>query len=82
MNIDEIIQEHTKTLPTHLKTEVFDFVLFLEQKNLVEQTPKDRRKTQLKAALDKAVALDMFANIDGLEWQNQLRQDRAIGYDE
>jgi len=32
MSLDEIIQQHTKALPQALQAEVFDFVLFLEQK--------------------------------------------------
>lgn len=32
MRIDEAIQQHVARLPEHLQAEVYDFVLFLEQK--------------------------------------------------
>ena len=32
MRLDEIIQQHTQSLSPQLQAEVFDFVLFLEQK--------------------------------------------------
>ncbi len=84
MRLDEIIQQHAKTLSPAHQAEVFDFVLFLEQKQTqhTKTTSQTQRKDRLKNALDKAVALDIFANIDGVSWQNEQRQDRNIGYDE
>ncbi|MGR8933870.1 MAG: DUF2281 domain-containing protein, partial [Gammaproteobacteria bacterium] len=32
MRLDEAVQQHVARLPEHLQTEVYDFVLFLEQK--------------------------------------------------
>ena len=32
MRLEEAIQQHITKLPEHLQSEVFDFVLFLEQK--------------------------------------------------
>ena len=32
MSLDAMIQEHVVTLPSYLQAEVYDFVLFLEQK--------------------------------------------------
>ncbi|MFU8789200.1 MAG: hypothetical protein ACNA7G_09220 [Methylobacter sp.] len=84
MRLDEIIQQHTQTLSQAHQAEVFDFVLFLEQKqqrNLLI-TDQKQRKERLKKALDNAVALGVFAGIDGVAWQNEQRQDRNIGYDE
>ncbi|MCX7097007.1 MAG: DUF2281 domain-containing protein [Methylococcales bacterium] len=84
MRLDEIIQQHAKTLSPAHQAEVFDFVLFLEQKQTQHTmiNNQQQRKDRLKNALDKAVALDIFANIDGVVWQNEQRQDRNIGYDE
>ena len=84
MRLDEIIQQHTKTLSPAHQAEVFDFVLFLEQKknNMQITDPQQQRKERLKKALDDAVALGVFAGVDGVAWQNEQRQDRNIGYDE
>lgn len=43
MQLDEEIQQHLFPLPTELKTEVLDFVLFLEQKQ--EKQAKIRLKS-------------------------------------
>jgi hypothetical protein len=84
MRLDEIIQQHTKALPQALQAEVFDFVLFLEQKqaNKFLMTDQLLRKEHLKKALDNAVELRVFEGIDGVVWQNEQRQDRNIGYEE
>jgi len=84
MRLDEIIQQHTKALSPAHQAEVFDFVLFLEQKQAenLQITDRQQRKEQLKKALDDAVALGVFAGVDGVAWQNEQRQDRNIGYDE
>jgi predicted aminopeptidase len=83
MNLDEIIQQHTKALPLQLQAEVFDFVLFLEQRQANQTVLTDtQRKERLRKSLDKAVALNIFAGVDGVAWQNEQRKDRNIGYDE
>jgi hypothetical protein len=84
MRLDEIIQQHTQALSPAHQAEVFDFVLFLEQKqdHTLLITDQEQRKERLKKALDNAVTLGVFAGIDGVEWQNEQRQDRNIGYDE
>jgi hypothetical protein len=83
MRLDEIIQQHAKELSPKHQAEVFDFVLFLEQKQADNMLITDRRhrKERLKEALDNAVALGVFAGVDGVTWQNEQRQDRNIGYD-
>jgi hypothetical protein len=45
-------------------------------------TQAQQRKKNLKEALNKAVALNIFDGIDGVEWQKQQRQDRMIGREE
>lgn len=84
MRLDEIIQQHTEKLSPQLQTKVFDFVLFLEQKQANAQLTTDprQRKERLAKALDNAVALGIFAGVDGVQWQNEQRQDRNIGYSE
>jgi hypothetical protein len=84
MRLDEIIQQHTKTLSPAHQAEVFDFVLFLEQKqnNMQIPDPQQQRKERLKKAMDDAVALGVFAGVDGVAWQNEQRQGRNMGYDE
>ncbi len=84
MRLDEIIQQHTQALSPQLQAEVFDFVLFLEQKQTQHSmiNNQQQRKDLLKNALDKAVALDIFTGVDGVAWQNEQRQERNIGYDE
>ncbi|MDO9140372.1 MAG: DUF2281 domain-containing protein [Methylobacter sp.] len=82
MRLDEIIQQHTQALSPAQQAEVFDFVLFLEQKQTLLITDQEQRKQRLKKALDNAVKLGIFAGIDGVAWQNEQRQDRNIGYDE
>jgi hypothetical protein len=84
MRLDEIIQQHTKALSLEQQAEVFDFVLFLEQKkaNTVLMADQRQRKVQLKKALENAVELRIFEGVDGVAWQKEQRQDRNIGYDE
>jgi hypothetical protein len=84
MRLDEIIQQHTKALSPTQQAEVFDFVLFLEQKqaNTVLMADQRQRKVQLKKALENAVELRIFEGVDGVAWQKEQRQDRNIGYDE
>ena len=84
MRLDEIIQQHIQSLLPAQQAEVFDFVLFLEQKQGHTQliTDQEQRKERLKKVLDNAVTLGIFAGIDGVAWQNEQRQDRNIGYDE
>jgi hypothetical protein len=80
MHLDEIIQQHAKALPPALQAAVFDFVLFLEQKQANNLLISDQlqRKEQLKKALDNAVELHIFEDIDGVSWQNEQRQDRIL----
>ena len=39
---------------------------------------QQQRKERLKKALDDAVALGVFAGVDGVVFQNEQRQDRNI----
>ena len=62
MRLEEIIQQHAKVLPPALEAAVFNFVLFLEQKQANNLLISDQlqRKKQLKKALDNAVELRIF----------------------
>lgn len=77
MQLDEMIQQHTVNLLPELKAEVFDFILFLEQKNRALKTTSQSRQ-ELKNALNEAVALNMFDGIDGIDWQREQRQDKTL----
>ena len=72
MQLDEMIQEHTVNLSPQLKAEIFDFVLFVEQKQK-NSVLKERmqNKQQLKQDLKNAVALNIFAGVDGVAWQKE-----------
>ncbi len=79
MQLDDMIQQHTVKLSPELKAEVFDFILFIEQKQKKTAFRKTaQRKQQLKNALNQAVALNMFAGIDGVQWQREQRQDKPL----
>lgn len=79
MHLDEMIRQHTANLSPQLKAEVFDFILFMEQKqNSHAFKNKTQSKQQLKQALESAVNLGVFANVDGEKWQQQQRQDKAL----
>jgi Protein of unknown function (DUF2281) len=41
MRLDETIQQHVSQLPLHLQNEVYDFVLFLEQKQTTQTSDAD-----------------------------------------
>ena len=43
MRLDEIIQQHTKALSPAQQAEVFDFVLFLEQKQAEHELIKNHQ---------------------------------------
>lgn len=77
MQLDEMIQQHTVNLLPELKAEVFDFILFIEQKNRALKSTSQSRQ-QLKTALNEAVALNMFTGIDGVDWQREQRQDKTL----
>jgi len=81
MQLNEIIQ-HTEKLSPQLQAEVFDFILHLEKKQAAQLLSAQQRKQRLKKALDNAVALNIFAGVDGVAWQKEQRQDRDIGYNE
>jgi hypothetical protein len=79
MRLDEIIQKHTKALSPAYQAEVFDFVLFLEQKqeHTLLKTDQEQRKERLKKALDNAVTLGIFAGIDGVAWHGKVNSDKT-----
>ncbi len=83
MRLDEIIQQHAQKLSPQLQAEVFDFISFLEKKQANQSLLVNlQRKERLKKALDNAVASGVFSGIDGVEWQNEQRQDRDFGTSE
>lgn len=78
MQLDQTIQQHIVKMPLPLQGEVLDFVLCLEQKIRV-QTPADsERRKSLANALNKAAALNPFAQVDPVAWGAEQRQERAL----
>ncbi|MFI3219486.1 MAG: DUF2281 domain-containing protein [Methylococcales bacterium] len=56
MQLDEQLQQHIFSLPTELKAEVLDFVLFLEQKQ--ERQAKERLKALMSGIPDSVNLTD------------------------
>lgn len=64
-------------LPKEWAKQTVNVVLVVEPS--VQNIESTLRKEHLKNALDKAVALNMFEGVEGVEWQNEQRQDRILG---
>jgi hypothetical protein len=76
MSINQLIQQYVENLSPQLQAEVFDFVLFLEQKQIKQSTTLNystERKQNLISAFDKLMELNLFVGIDGVEWQKEQR---------
>jgi len=79
MLLDEQIQQHLINLSPSIKAEVFDFILFLEQKQKMMGVKKTVSNSQgLKDSLNKAVALNLLTGVDGVKWQQEQRQDNVL----
>lgn len=78
MTLEQTIRLHVERLPLPLQGEVLDYVLALEQK--VRRQPADdaARRARLAATLDRAVALNPFAETDPLAWERDQRQERSL----
>lgn len=71
------------TLTLTAQQEVYDFMMYLLQKeqNLSESLQKDTRKKKRMAALSEFAGSmkETWKDIDALEYQKSLREDRTIG---
>lgn len=70
------------TLPKEWAKQQVNVLLVLEPLTQPVLIESQQRKKNLKEALNKAVALNVFEGIDGVEWQKEQRQDRMIGREE
>jgi len=56
MHLDEQIQQHVFLLPTELKVEVLDFVLFLEHKRITQRNEKKKNFLELIRSIEPVKA--------------------------
>lgn len=71
------------TLTLSAQEEVYDFMLYLLQKQqkLSENMQEETRKQKRMAALSEFAGSmkDTWKDVDALEYQNKLREERVIG---
>lgn len=78
MKLDRTIQQHLEKLPLQLQGEVLDYVLYLEQKAGKPSPGDSERRKLLASALEKAAAVNPYAEVDPAEWVRELRDERAL----
>ena len=71
------------TLTLTAQQEVYDFMMYLLQKqqNLAENAQKETRKQKRMAALSEFAGSmkETWKDVDALEYQKSLREERTIG---
>lgn len=78
MKLDQTIQQHLKKLPLSLQGEVLDYVLYLEQKSVKPSSNDIERRKSLASALEKAAAMNPYAEVDPVVWVREQRDERAL----
>ena len=78
MKLDQAIQLHLEKLPLPLHGEVLDYVLYLEQKAGKPSPNDSERRKSLTSALEKAVAMNPYAEVDPTAWVREQRNERAL----
>lgn len=78
MKLDQAIQQHVERMPLVLQGEVLDFVLYLEQKAGRLSPVDDERRKLLSIALEKAAALNPYAEVDPAAWVREQRLERSL----
>ena len=77
------VAEIYDTLTLTAQQEVYDFMMYLLQKqqNLTEDMQKETRRQKRMAALSEFAGSmkETWKDIDALEYQKSLREDRTIG---
>ena len=68
MTLQENLNQHFEKLPLHLRAEVLDFVLFLEQRH------NEAARKSLEAAY-REMAQDEAAEAEALEWSEAMIGD-------
>ena len=79
----KLVADIYDTLTLTAQQEVYDFMMYLLQKqqNLSENIQKETRKQKRMAALSEFAGSmkDTWKDIDVLEYQKSLREERIIG---
>lgn len=78
MKLDQAIQQHLEKLPLPLQGEVLDFVLYLEQKTGKSSPSDNDRRKSLTSALEKAAAMNPYAEVDPVTWVHEQRGERSL----
>jgi hypothetical protein len=78
MKLDQTIQQHLERLPLSLQGEVLDYVLYLEQKSGKQSFNDSERRKSLASALEKAAAMNPFADVDPVAWVREQRDECAL----
>jgi hypothetical protein len=78
MKLDQAIQQHLEKLPLALQGEVLDYVLYLEQKTVKPFPSGNERRKSLANALEKAAALNPYAEVDPAAWVREQRDERTL----
>lgn len=78
MKLDQTIQQHVEKMPLALQGEVLDFVIYLEQKAGLQPAVDTERRKPLAIALEKAAALNPYAEVDPVSWVREQRNDRSL----
>lgn len=77
MRLDKTIQQHLENLPLSIQSEVLDYVLYMEQKTGKQSSTDSERRKCLASALEKAAALNPYAEVDPITWVREQR-DSAL----
>jgi hypothetical protein len=78
MKLNQAIQQHLEKFPLPLQSEVLDYVLYLEQKAGKQSANDNERRKLLASALEKAVAMNPFAEVDPSAWVRSQRDERSL----
>jgi len=78
MKLNQTIQQHLEKLPLSLQGEVLDYVLYLEQKSRKSSLNDSERRKSLASALEKAAAMNPYAEVDPVTWVREQRNERAL----
>lgn len=78
MKLDQAIQQHLEKLPLTLQGEVLDYVLYLEQKAGKPSPNDSERRKSLAIALEKASAMNPYADVDPIAWVREQREERIL----
>ena len=78
MKLDQAIQQHLEKLPLTLQGEVLDYVIYLEQKAGKPSPNDSERRKSLAIALEKAAAMNPYAEVDPIAWVREQRDERAL----